>query len=67
VLEGSNHIIRDERLRLDALLPRIGSMEKTRQDISRKRKIHSGCTKEVWYDGLQIHVYSDDYQPKEAA
>jgi hypothetical protein len=58
---------RDEILRLDALLPRIGSMGKTVRDISGTRKIHSGCTKEVWYDGLQIHVYSDDYQPEEAA
>jgi hypothetical protein len=42
-------------------------MEKIGRDISGTRKIHSGCTKEVWYDGLQIHVYSDDYQPEEAA
>jgi hypothetical protein len=40
---------------------------KTGQDISGKRKIHNGCTKEVWYDGLQIHVYSDGYQPEEVA
>jgi hypothetical protein len=37
------------------------------QDISGTRKIHSGCTKEVWFDGLHIHVYSDGYQPKEAS
>jgi hypothetical protein len=37
------------------------------RDISGTRKIHSGCTKEGWYDGLKIHVYSDGYQPKEAA
>jgi hypothetical protein len=39
---------------------------KTRRDISGTRIIHSGCTKEVSYDGLQIHVYSNGYQPKEA-
>jgi hypothetical protein len=37
------------------------------QDISGTRKIHSGCIKEVWCDGLQIHVYSDGYQHEEAA
>jgi hypothetical protein len=42
-------------------------MEKIGRDISCTRKIHSGCTKEVWYDGLQIHVYFDDYQLEEAA
>ena len=60
---------RDEargRLRLDALLPRIGSVAKTGRDISGTRIIHSGCIKEVWYDGLQIHVYSDGYQTEEA-
>jgi hypothetical protein len=41
-------------------------MAKIGRDIFGTRKIHSGCTKEVWYDGLQIHVYSDDYQPEEA-
>jgi hypothetical protein len=40
---------------------------KTGQDISSIRKIQSGCAKEVWYDGLQIHVYSNGYQPEEAA
>jgi hypothetical protein len=40
---------------------------KTGRDISSIRKIHSGCIKEVWYDGLQIHVYSDGYQLEEAA
>jgi hypothetical protein len=67
VQEGANLIIRDEILRLDTLLPRIGSVEKIGKDISGTRKIHSGCTKEVWYDGLQIHVYSDGYQPKEVS
>jgi hypothetical protein len=42
-------------------------VSKTGRDISGTRKIYSGCTKEVWYDGLKIHVYSDGYQPKEAA
>jgi hypothetical protein len=31
------------------------------------RKIQSGCAKEVWYDRLQIHVYSNGYQSEEAA
>jgi hypothetical protein len=42
-------------------------MAKIGRDISGTRKIHSGCTKEVCYDGLKIHVYYDDYQPEEAA
>jgi hypothetical protein len=41
--------------------------QKTGRNIPGTRKIHCGCTKEVRYDGLQIHVYSDDYQPEEAA
>jgi hypothetical protein len=36
------------------------------RDIFGTRKIHSGCTKEVRYDGLKIHVYFDGYQPEEA-
>jgi hypothetical protein len=63
---GDNLIIQDERIRLDALHPRIGSMAKKGRDIYGTRKIHNGCTKEVLYDGLKIHVYFDDYQPKEA-
>jgi hypothetical protein len=37
------------------------------RDISDTRKMNNGCTKEVWYDGLQIHVYSNGYNPEEAA
>jgi hypothetical protein len=36
-------------------------MEKIGRYIFGTRKIHSGCTKEFLYDGLKIHVYSDDY------
>jgi hypothetical protein len=41
-------------------------MENTWRDIYGTRKINNGCTKEVWYDGLKIHVYSDDYQLEES-
>ena len=37
---GANLRIRDEILRLDALLPRIGSVAKTQRDIYGTRKIH---------------------------
>jgi hypothetical protein len=45
----------------------IESVAKKWRDISSTRKIQSGCTKEVWYDGLKIHVYSDGYQTEESA